>query len=763
MNVRPVALNVEVHGIVQGVGFRPFVYQLAARLGLKGTVANTSAGVMIHVEGPPDPVESFCTDLQTKCPPLARISDIRFRPEALMNAQAFTIIPSENQSDSATFVAPDVAVCADCLREMQSPLDRRFGYPFINCTHCGPRYTIIEDIPYDRPKTAMKNFPMCAACRAEYQDPANRRFHAQPNACPDCGPRVWLCDNERRPMVTNDPVVSARGLIEKGHLLAVKGLGGFHLVADAANDHAVQTLRKRKNRPDKPFALMSPDIHAVRAYAHVTSAEASLLTSMARPIVLLEKRSPHPLSEAVAPRNCYFGVMLPYVPLHHLLLDAGFIALIMTSGNRSGEPLVIENAAAFEQLSDIADYFLLHDRPIFQRNDDTIVQRAAGATRFIRRARGYVPTPVSLAYRVPPTLACGGELKNTLCLARDNHAIVSQHIGDMGTVRSFDFFRETVAHLKKISRITPRVIAYDLHPDYMSTQYALDFSDVRPVSVQHHHAHVVSCMAEHHLDGTVIGLALDGTGYGTDGAVWGGEVLVTSRAGFTRVAHLAYVPMPGGEAAIHAPWRMAIGYLYHAFGREIPVDSLPFFKRIDPRQYESVLEIISKNIRTPATSSAGRLFDGISALAGLIHTISFEGQAAIMLETAAGGFPSDAWAPYAWELLSVGEVRQINTAPMIRQVVQDLASGKAVSEISCRFHLTLIDMFGRLCREIREETGLNRVAMSGGVFQNKRLLEGLTGYLSRHAFDVYSPVKVPANDGGLSLGQAVAAGAMVES
>lgn len=762
MKATSIALGLEVHGIVQGVGFRPFVYHLANELELAGTVANTTTGVVIHIEGPPSRIEAFCTGLSRNCPPLSRITDIRSRAEDFTNARAFTIIPSEKSSEAATFVAPDVCVCDDCLREMQNPADRRFHYPFINCTNCGPRYTIIEDIPYDRPKTAMKGFSMCPLCRAEFEDPANRRFHAQPNACPDCGPQVRLFDNRQRPIREEEAIGRAQALLKKGHLLAVKGLGGFHLVADAENEAAVQTLRKRKHRPDKPFALMSRDLQAVRRYAHLSSAEAALLTAMERPIVLLEKRFPHILSEAVAPANRNVGVMLPYTPLHYLLLNTTFAALIMTSGNRSGEPLCIDNEEAFAQLSDIADYFLVHDRPIYQRNDDTLVQAAAGAPRFIRRARGYVPVPIFLAHSLAPTLACGGELKNTLCLAQGRHAIVSQHIGDMGSLRSLEFFEETAEHLKKISKIRPQIVAHDLHPDYLSTQYALGLSDVRTVAVQHHHAHVVGCMAEHHLDGPVIGLALDGTGFGADGAVWGGEVLIAEPARFIRAAHLVYVPMPGGEAAIRAPWRMATGYLHHAFGADIPAD-LPFLKRIDSSQFRAVLEIVTKHIGSPATSSAGRLFDGIAAMAGLCHMIHFEGQAAMALEAAAGGAAMDGWVPYAWQIRHSGDVRQIDIAPMIRQVAQDLVAGTAAGRISCRFHATIIDIFGSLCREIRKETGLNRVVMSGGVFQNKRLLEGLTAFLSAQGFDVYAHTKVPANDGGLSLGQAVVSGSIVAS
>lgn len=756
-----IALGVEVRGIVQGVGFRPFVYQLAGRFGLKGTVANTTTGVSIHVEGQQRDIDAFCAGLSSNGPPLARISGITVRPEPLQRFQAFTLLPSVRLDDVATFTPPDVSVCNDCLMEMQDPLDRRFGYPFINCTHCGPRYTIIEDIPYDRPHTTMKHFSMCERCRTEYEDPSNRRFHAQPNACPQCGPRITLLDNRQQRVAATDPVKTAIRLLKEGRILAIKGLGGFHLAADAENDSAAATLRARKARPDKPFALMSRSIEVIERYAHISPEETALLSDLARPIVLLEKRSPHPLSDQVAPGNSCFGVMLPYTPLHYLLLAQHFTALIMTSGNRSGEPLCIDNRQAHERLSDIADFFLVHDRPIYQRNDDSLMNLAGGKPRFIRRARGAVPVPVYLSHSLPPILACGGEMKNTICLGREDTAFLSQHIGDMGNPATLDFFRDTIDHLKKVTGIVPGIVAHDLHPDYLGTRYAQALSDVRIVGVQHHHAHVVSCMAENHIEGPVIGLALDGTGYGTDGAVWGGEVLVVERACFSRAAHLSYIPMPGGEAAIKAPWRMAVSYLDRAFGKELSGLSLPFLKRIDARQYEGVLEMISKRLGSPDTSSLGRLFDGVAAMTDLCHQVTFEGQAAMALETSAGNRLNETGDSYDWDVQDTGDLQLIGIAPLIRQIALDLVAGKEAGEISRKFHRSLICLFGDLCTAVRTKTGIDRVVLSGGVFQNKLLFEGLSARLCEQRFEVFSHHLVPTNDGGLSLGQAVAAAAMV--
>ena len=560
-----VARRLKVNGIVQGVGFRPFVFQLAQKYELKGEVANTSSGVSIHVEGLAEHVISFEADLTTKAPPLAYVVDISSQTGTVKHYSDFAIVKSQGESGMSTLISPDVSVCDDCLAELLDPGDRRYRYPFINCTNCGPRYTIIDDIPYDRPKTSMRYFEMCPACQAEYDDPTNRRFHAQPNACADCGPHVGFFDNLKNEIGKQDPIAKAVELLKQGNILAIKGLGGYHLAADATNTDAVMRLRQRKFREEKPFAIMSADLATIRRYAAVNNEEEQLLTSIRRPIVLLRKKAPNLISDQVAPRNNYFGVMLAYTPLHYLLLEQDVTALVMTSGNMSEEPIAIDNDDAFERLAAIADYFLIHDRDIYLRSDDSIVRHIAGAERFIRRSRGFVPIPVFLKNKVPPILACGAELKNTICVTKQDKAFMSQHIGDLENIATYDFFKLTIDHLKRILDINPEIIACDMHPDYLSTQFAEDQATIPNIQVQHHHAHIVSCMAEHKMEGAVIGLSFDGTGYGTDGALWGGEILITEAHDFKRAGHLAYIAMPGSTAAIKEPWRMAISYLQDAY------------------------------------------------------------------------------------------------------------------------------------------------------------------------------------------------------
>ena len=627
-----IAKRVEVNGIVQGVGFRPFIYQLANRHKIKGEVANTSSGVSIHIEGIRQNIESFCRDLSEKSPPLAYITEVSFYDEPVNDYKDFTIVDSKGQAVMTTLISPDVSVCDDCISELFDPSDRRFQYPFINCTNCGPRYTIIDDIPYDRPKTSMKHFKMCPICQEEYDDPENRRFHAQPNACKDCGPHISLYDNTRKKVATPNPIEKAATLLKQGGIIAVKGLGGFHLAVDAENNKAVARLRKRKYREEKPLAIMSYDVEHIRRYAQVEPEEEKLLTSPQRPIVLLKKIEPNSISEAVAPRNRYFGAMLPYTPLHYILLSHNFTALVMTSGNLSDEPIAIDNEDAFDRLSNIADYFLIHNRDIYLRSDDSIVRKSAGFTRFIRRSRGYVPIPVFLNKKVPSILACGAELKNTICLTKGNHAFLSQHIGDLENLASYDFFQLTIRHMKRILDINPEIIAFDLHPDYLSTRYAEEQQDIQKIQVQHHHAHIVSAMAENMLDGPVIGLSFDGTGYGSDGTIWGGEILFAEIEKFSRAAHFAYVPMPGSAAAIKEPWRMAVSYLYDAFGEGFWDLDLPFLKKIDHNKLKIIVKMISKQLNSPHTSSLGRLFDGIAAIAGIRNHVFFEGQAAMELE-----------------------------------------------------------------------------------------------------------------------------------
>jgi hydrogenase maturation protein HypF len=747
------ARRLHVNGIVQGVGFRPFVYQLAVRHGLKGEVANTSAGVTIHIEGPSGCIGLFEKDLTEKSPPLAHIVEVSSRPEALRHFSDFRIAASRGDAAMATLISPDVAVCDDCLREMFDPSDRRYRYPFINCTNCGPRYTIIDDTPYDRPKTSMRHFRMCPPCQAEYDDPANRRFHAQPNACPECGPRVLLVDAGRKRIAGADPITAAADLIRQGKILAVKGLGGFHLAVDAIKPAAVSRLRQRKLREEKPFAVMSPDLSAIRTYAVVEAGDEALLASIQRPIVLLNKISDGPLAEAVAPRNQCVGAMLPYTPLHHLLLRQGFTALVMTSGNLSEEPIAIDNEEAFDRLAGIADGFLVHDRDIYLRSDDSVVRCVAGETRFLRRSRGFVPVPVFLRQPLPPILACGAELKNTVCLTKGDQAFISQHIGDLENLATYEFFQKTIAHLRRILDMRPEILACDLHPDYLSTRWADEQVDLPKVRVQHHHAHIVSCMAEHRLEGTVIGVSCDGTGYGPDGTVWGGEILAADARGFERAAHLACVPMPGSAAAIKEPWRMAVSFLQDAFGPSLGGRELPVLQEAGPDKVLLMQAMIARRINAPLTSSLGRLFDAVAAIAGLRSRVSYEGQAAMELEMAARD-ATDAIYDYAWE--ADRPIRML-PAPIIRGVLADIDRGVSVSTISVKFHNTLIRLLADLCDRLRRERDLNRVVLSGGVFQNARLLSGLIAALMARGFEVYSHRRVPANDGGIALGQAVIA------
>jgi hydrogenase maturation protein HypF len=750
MTTAPAARQIRINGIVQGVGFRPFVYQLARRHDLRGHVANTAAGVFLHVEGSPMAMEAFTRDLESRKPPLAHIVEISVDAVEPAGYTDFSILKSEGGDHRATLISPDVAVCEDCLAELFDPADRRFGYPFINCTNCGPRYTIIDDIPYDRPHTSMRHFTMCPQCQAEYDDPGNRRFHAQPNACQRCGPRVSLFDARQRPE-TGDPITRAAELLKAGHIVAIKGLGGFHLAANAMDDAAVARLRQRKHREEKPLAVMSADLEAVRRYAHITPEEADLLTSIQRPIVLLAKQRPEKLAFSVAPRNNYVGVMLPYTPLHHLLLRCDFTALVMTSGNLSEEPIAIDNQEAFGRLGEIADYFLIHDRQIYLRSDDSIVRRAAGQTRPLRRSRGFVPMPVFLKEEVPPILACGAELKNTVCLTRGRQAFVSQHIGDLENLATEEFFKLTIAHLQRILDIRPQWVACDLHPDYLSTQWARNQSELPVIQVQHHFAHIAACMAEHHLQGPAIGLAFDGTGYGADGTVWGGEFLVADGAGYRRAAHLETVPMPGAAAAIKAPQRMAIACLHQVYGRGLRDLNLPVVDAMPETELDILMRMCRQGVNAPQTSSLGRLFDAVAAIIGLRRQVAFEGQAAMELEMIADAQTSERY-DFQWR---DGQVRQISIAPIIHGVVEDLRCGLPAFIISRKFHNTLVHGCAELAAAIGRELQLDRVVLSGGCFQNRLLLEGLTQALAERNLKVYSHRQVPTNDGGIALGQAV--------
>ncbi len=747
-----------INGIVQGVGFRPFIYQLAKKKGLGGYIANTSMGVDIEVEGELGEIENFFQEIHTRKPPLARIVHIERQYLPPQHYKDFVIRKSLVQAHRSALVAPDVGVCDDCLREMNDPRDHRYRYPFINCTNCGPRYTIIKDIPYDRDKTSMASFLMCEKCRKEYEDPVDRRFHAQPNACWKCGPIVRLYQSSNRPVEGVDPISETCKLLKSGKIIGIKGLGGFHLAVDATDGKAVERLRERKHREEKPLALISPSIERIEQYAYVSPLEAQVLQSPQSPIVLLRKKEQNAISSEVAPRSCCFGVMLPYAPLHHLILQEGFLALVLTSGNISEEPIAIDNKEAFRRLSGIADYFLVHNRDIYLRNDDSVVRVLGQKVRMIRRSRGYVPVPVTLDRGIRPTLACGPFLANTVCLGKGNNAFLSQHVGDLENLETFEAFERTIDHLKAILEIDPEVIAYDLHPDYLSTQYATKQTGVRKVGVQHHHAHIASCMAENGITGPVIGLAMDGTGYGTDGTVWGGEILLTNFHSFERVGHFQNVSLPGGEAAIREPWRMALEYLHHAFGKGLFDLPIEFVKRLDPKKAKIILTMIEKNINSPQTSSCGRLFDGVAALLGLRDRAFYRGQAAVELEMEMGGGKGS----YSVVIGEEGEELIIPHGPIIRGVISDLIEGIDRRTISRKFHNTLVRLFTDTCIKLRDRRNLNRVALSGGVFQNAFLLAELEKVLLDLGFEVYTHSVVPTNDGGISLGQIMVANAVLD-
>ncbi len=748
-----------VEGIVQGVGFRPFVHRLAKRCGLTGHVVNTARGVHLEVEGAGEDIDRFFALLASEHPPLAYISAIhREDGLPLEDDTGFEIQESLSGEARSALISPDVCVCDDCLRELFDPHDRRFRYPFINCTNCGPRYTIIQDIPYDRPLTTMKRFTMCSECRSEYEDPGDRRFHAQPNACPGCGPRLALHDGAGRLRACEDPLVETVRMLQAGKVLAIKGLGGFHLAADASRHEAVVRLRERKHREEKPFALMAPDLKTARTLARITGREADILRSKERPIVIVEKRAGHGLSPEVAPRNRFFGVMLPYTPLHALLLkEGGFRALVMTSGNLSEEPITIDNEDAFERLRQVADAFLVHDRDIHLRGDDSIVRVVMETPRQVRRSRGFVPVPVFLEdalANLPSVLAVGAELKNTICLTKENRAFVSQHVGDMENLETLDFFHLTVSHLERVLEIEPRALACDLHPDYLSSRYARERSGLPRIEIQHHHAHVAAVLAENRVQGPVIGLALDGTGLGDDGTVWGGEVLLADLAAYRRAAHLQTAPLPGGDAAARFPWRMALSYLHRCLGDALFDLSLPLVREIPRREAENVVKLCAGGFRSPATSSCGRLFDAAAALCGVRRENRYEGQAPAELEMIRD--PAETGA-YPWEIRRTDGPWVLMTDPLVRGLVKDVASGMPPARVSARFHNTLIEMFTAACLDLREETGLDAAALSGGAFQNAALLTGLAGRLARQGFTVYTHALVPTNDGGLSLGQAVSA------
>jgi hydrogenase maturation protein HypF len=749
--VRPaVRTAIRVEGIVQGVGFRPYVYALATGLGLTGFVGNDVDGVFAEVEGPATAVSEFLLRLEREPPPLAKIERVTTRAVPPSGSTSFAIAASGPDGQRRTLVSADTSTCADCLRELADPADRRFGYPFINCTNCGPRFTIVRDVPYDRPLTTMAPFAMCEPCAAEYHDPADRRFHAQPTCCPACGPRLALRDPAGTEL-PGDPLPRTAELLAAGQVLAIKGLGGYHLAVDAACAPAAETLRARKHREDKPFAVLAADLAAARALGHVDEAAAALLASRARPIVLLPRRENAPVAAAVAPGNRQLGVMLPYTPLHHLLIRAAAGPIVLTSGNVSDEPIAYRDADALDRLAGLADAFLTHDRAIHMRTDDSVARAFRGRPMLLRRSRGYVPEPVPVTRAFPrPVLACGAELKNTFCLAKDRYAFVSHHIGDLENAETLQSFTEGIEHFRRLFDIDPQVVAHDLHPEYLSTKYALDLDGVDLQPVQHHHAHVASCLADNGADGPVIGVAFDGTGYGPDGTIWGGEFLVADLAGFERGGHLTPVPMPGGAAAIRQPWRMAAAYL----GPDAP-DGLGVVRR-HPDHWPAVTAMAAKGVNAPLTSSAGRLFDAAAAILGVRDAINYEGQAAIELEQLAD--PAETGAYRAGLATGAGPFQACG-ADLLHAILDDLTAQVPAPVIAARFHHGVAALIEAGCVLLRKSSGLGTVALSGGVFQNMLLLQATAARLEARGFRVLTHSRVPCNDGGISLGQAVIAGA----
>ena len=758
-----------VRGVVQGVGFRPFVYRLAQEEGLAGFIGNDTDGVTIEVEGGAARVEAFLARLRAEAPPLARIDSVAVAELDAKGESGFRIVASEVLGRVHTGIPADAATCEDCQREMLDPQDRRYRYPFLNCTNCGPRYTITRRIPYDRPQTSMARFKMCAKCQAEYDDPGNRRFHAQPNACWECGPWLWLSAPGGTEISGDEAMESCVSRLAGGAILAIKGIGGFHLAVDATNDGAVMRLRERKQRYGKPLAVMVKDVAAAREICDLTEEEEALLMTSARPIVLARKKEGSGIATGVAPGIPWLGVFLPYAPLQHLLFADGRLrALVMTSANLSEEPIAIDNEEARRRLGGIADALVMHDREILQRCDDSVMAVVDGGPQLIRRARGFVPLGVKLpeGFEAPNMLAVGGHLKNVLALAQGRDLYQSQHLGDLENLTGLAFFEESLAHLMKTFEIDPEVVVHDLHPGYLSTEWAKKWAGERGlplVGVQHHHAHVAGCMAEHALTGEAIGLALDGTGYGTDGKIWGGEVLIARLDGFERFAHLEYVPMAGGDAAVKEPWRMALGALVTAgFGAgSAEVEQLIVGKE---REARVLLRMMERELNTPMTSSLGRLFDAAAAVVLGRRTVDYEAQAAIELEGIS--LFAEERSGYGIELEGGNWARRepmlLTTRGMWRELLEDLKAGLGKARIGARFHAGVAGGVVKAAVAARKATGIGQVAMSGGCLHNRRLAKLLREKLDAEGFSVYVPRKVSPGDGGLSYGQVAVGAARLE-
>jgi len=753
-------VRARVEGTVQGVGFRPFVYRLAAELALAGHVRNDEQGVLLEVQGDPEGVERFLDRLASEPPPLALVERVSSEDLATTDATGFRILDSRRSGEPAAPVSADTATCDDCLAELFDPRDRRHRYPFVNCTNCGPRFTIVRGVPYDRPLTTMAGFRMCRRCQGEYDDPANRRFHAQPNACAACGPVARLVGAAGPPAEqVGDAIAAAADALRAGRILAVKGIGGFHLACRADDERAVATLRARKHREEKPFAVMAPDLATAAGLAQLEPEHERLLLGRERPIVVAPRRSGSAVAPSVAPRSPDLGVMLPYSPLHHLLLADVGATLVMTSGNVSDEPIAYRDEDALARLSPIVDLFLVHDRPIETRTDDSVVRTVtldrSPRRLMLRRSRGHVPD--SLELRPPaeqPVLACGAELKNAFCLAKGRRAWVGHHVGDLKNWETLQSFREGVAHFERLFAVEPEVVAHDLHPDYLSTTYALGREAVEHVAVQHHHAHLAACLAEHGEDRPAVGAIYDGTGYGPDGTVWGGEILVGDTAAFERAGHLWPVRMPGGDRAVREPWRMACAWLVEAPDPEPPLPPA-LDGHVSESRWLTIARLVGDGLASPVTTSVGRLFDAVAALCGLCPEATYEGQAAVELEAAASGAAGEA-ATYPFDLGGDGGL-VIDARETVLAAARDAASGVAPGTVAARFHNGLADVTARACAECAERHGIDLVVLSGGVFQNRLLLERTAAALAAVGLEVLVPERLPPNDGGIAYGQAAVA------
>ena len=751
--------SISISGIVQGVGFRPFIYRLATEMGLTGWVCNNTGGVLIEACGTDEHLAHFIRRIRNESPPLAAIVTLEHHslPDD-SSENGFTIRESSESGVHSAHVAPDAALCDDCLRELFDPSNRRFRYPFITCTNCGPRYSIITGIPYDRPNTTMASFPLCPECQQEYHDPANRRFHTQPIACPTCGPQVTLLDSSGSLIFKKDPAVIRAGeLLKGGAILAVKGIGGYHLAVDACNGEAVRRLRVRKKRDEKPFAVMAPNLAAARTMAQLSETEERLLASPESPIVIVRRTEDCPVSPLVAPHNALLGLMLPYTPVHHLLLRGNALAaLVMTSANLSDEPIAFQDDDALQRLSGIADYFLLHDRPIHMRSDDSVIRVFQGRPLFYRRARGYAPRAIRLPFESPPVLAVGAELKNAICCVKGNQAFLSQHIGDLQHDASSDSFRQTIHHLTGLLELSPEVIACDLHPDYLSSVHAAE-SGLPLIRVQHHHAHLAACMAENRLEGEVIGLIFDGTGYGSDGTIWGGEFLVGGYDSFRRAGHFRQVRLPGGDVAVREPWRMALAFLHAAMGEAAFSLAHPVTRHLSAEEKTIFTAMLDRGLNSPFTSSCGRLFDALAALLNVRHIVSYDGQAPIELEALAE--TSEDEGNYRNRILSNDEKPlQLDFSAMFPAILHDLEAGISTAALARRFHASVAQASVETCIRIAGDTGLDRVVLSGGVFQNRLLSEMVYTGLVEQGLQVFTHRLSPPNDGCIALGQAAIAG-----